>query len=241
MPGVDESARDLTQLSWGAFGARRGIRRILELLGDLEISATIFVPGWTVEKYPERVREIAERGHEVGHHGFHHVPPVQLDADAQREDLERGIAAIERCTGSRPLGYRSPSWQLTPVTFELLVELGFVYDSSCMGDDRPYLERHHDLQLIELPVHWTLNDFPQLATTSYTTSPLRDPADIITIWRREIGLAIDADRSVVLTCHPEVVGRAGPMQCFGEFVRELRDNPRLQLVRCIELADRFSG
>jgi peptidoglycan/xylan/chitin deacetylase (PgdA/CDA1 family) len=239
-PEADAATRDLTKLSWGAFGARRGIGRISDLLRELRVPATIFVPGWTVDAHPDQVRALHEQGHEIGHHGYHHVPPTTLAATEQREDLLRGVEAIERCIGERPVGYRSPSWQLTPATLALLVEFGFVYDSSCMGDDRPYTERHGELEILELPVHWTLDDFPHLGWVSGHPGPLRDPQEMLIGWRREVGAAIREQRSVVLTCHPEVTGRAGPCEAFAEFVTELRDDPQVRLVRCIDLARQIS-
>lgn len=234
--GSDAAARDLTQLSLGAFGARRGVVRIVDLLAELEIAATFFVPGWTVDAHADRVRDLHARGHEVGHHGYHHVPPITLSAAEQRDDLMRGIEAIENCIGERPAGYRSPSWQLTPVTLGLLREFGFAYDSSCMGDDRPYRERHGEVEILELPVHWTLDDFPHFGWMSHHSGPLRDPDETMVTWRREVQVAIHEDRPLVLTCHPEFVGRAGPMEAFAAFVRELRGDPRVEFARCIDIA-----
>jgi peptidoglycan/xylan/chitin deacetylase (PgdA/CDA1 family) len=226
----------MTQRSWGAFGRRRGIHRILAMLTELEVEATFFVPGWTAEAAPDRVKEIHAAGHEVGHHGYRHVPPGTLTAAEQQEDLLRGVEAIERCIGERPLGYRSPSWQLTPATLALLVENGFLYDSSCMGDDRPYLERHGAAEILELPVHWTLDDFPHLGWMSHHSGPLRGPEEMIQAWRREVEAAIREGRPLVLTCHPEITGRAGPMEVFAAFVREMRDDPRVRFGRCIDIA-----
>jgi peptidoglycan/xylan/chitin deacetylase (PgdA/CDA1 family) len=235
-PGVEDAAYDLTQRSLGAYGARRGIHRILAMLTELELPATFFLPGWTTDAYPDRVKEIHAAGHEVGHHGYHHVPPVRLSEDAQREDLLRGLEAIERCTGERPLGYRSPSWQLTPTTLALLVENGFAYDSSCMGDDRPYVERHGEFEILELPVHWTLDDLPHLGWRLSYRGPLRDVGEVIATWRREVEAAITEQRPLVLTCHPEVIGRASPMAAFADFVRDLRDDGRVCFARCIDIA-----
>jgi peptidoglycan/xylan/chitin deacetylase (PgdA/CDA1 family) len=233
---VADHARDLTQLSWGAFGARRGIVRILDLLDELDIRATFFVPGWTADAHPDRVRAVHERGHEVALHGYHHVPPVAFSAEEQRHDFVRGMEALARCTGVAPVGYRSPAWQLTPVTMTLLAEFGFVYDSSCMGDDRPYRERHGDREILELPVHWTLDDFPHLAWMPQYTGPLRGAADLISAWRPEVEAALRDDRPLVLTCHPEVVGRAGPMESLATFVAELCKDHRVEFARCVDVA-----
>jgi peptidoglycan-N-acetylglucosamine deacetylase len=235
-PGVDDATRDLTKLSWGAYGGRRGIVRIAAALDELDVPATFFVPGWTAEVHADRVREIHARGHEIGHHGYLHLLSTQISAAEQRDEVERGVEAIERCTGERPVGYRSPGWQLTPVTLALLHEFGFAYDSSCMGDDRPYMEHCDGREILELPVHWTLDDYPHLGWVPYRGGALRDPEEMVAQWRREVDAAVQEARPVVLTCHPEVVGRAGPMDAFAAFVQELRCEPRVRFARCIDVA-----
>ena len=104
---------------------------------------------------------ILEDGHEVGHHGYIHLRSDKVSPAEQREEIEKGFAALEAAGAPRPRGYRSPAWELTPETFALLVEYGFAYDSQLMGDDRPYVEEHDGLRLLELPVHWSLDDWPR--------------------------------------------------------------------------------
>lgn len=236
--GVAHAERDLSLASLGAFAVRRGLSRVVELLDRLDLKATFFVPGETVEAHPEDVRDLAERGHEIGHHGHQHsVIPTELSAQAQRDDFERGVEAIHACTGMKPLGHRAPGWVLTPVTLALLDEHGLRYDSSCMGDDRPYLERFGDHEILELPVHWTLDDVPHLAWLPDRPGPLRDPAEVVKTFRREVDCAIAEARPIVLTCHPEVIGRAGAMKVFGEFVAQLRADLQVEFKTCIELAE----
>lgn len=239
--GEDSARGDLTQLSWGAYGARRGVQRIGTILDAHGAPATIFVPGWTAEAHPEEVRELRAGGHEIAHHGYHHRPPVELSAAEQRADLVAGIEAIERCAGAAPRGYRSPSWQLTPETLALLAEHGFAYDSSCMGDDRPYMERHGVHEILELPVSWWLDDFPHLGWLAGGGGPLRDPEEMFALWRREVELAIAEARPLVLTCHPEVSGRPAAAAALDGFVAWLAAEPRVRLRRCADLAESVSA
>jgi peptidoglycan-N-acetylglucosamine deacetylase len=237
-PDVSESARDLTHLSWGAFGPRRGLSRVLALLERLDICTTFFVPGWTVTAHADHVKEIAARGHEIGHHGFQHATsPVTLSASEQRDDFLRGMEAIVECIGVTPRGYRSPFWQLTPVVFELLLEHEMLYDSSCMGDDRAYMERFEGREILELPVHWTLDDFPHLGWKLQYSGPLRHPKEMLETWRGELDAAIEEERQLVLTCHPEIIGRAGPIAAFAQFLEEARQHPGVQFSNCIEFAE----
>ncbi len=136
--------------------------RILALLRGRGLHATFFVPGYTAERHPERVRGDPRGGPRDRPPRLH--PPAQRQGrrpTQQREEIEQGFAALEAAGAPRPRGYRSPAWELTPETFALLVEHGFAYDSSAMGDDRPYVEEWDGLRMLELPVHWSLDDWPR--------------------------------------------------------------------------------
>ncbi len=201
-----ENSRRLTLLSQGRFGPARGVERILDLLGDLDIRATFYVPGYTADHHPEAVAAILAGGHEVGHHGYLHRSSEALDASGQRAELEEGLTALSR-HGVRPLGYRSPGWELTPETLSMLAELGFSYDSSLMADDRPYWETSGTVPLLELPGHWSLCDWPYFGWTPYHGGLLADPAAVERIWLEEFESARQEHRVVTYTMHPEAIGR----------------------------------
>lgn len=159
----EEYAGRLTTLSEARFGVTRGLPRILDALEDLEVEATFYVPGETAERHTEALSRLASGGHEIGHHGHLHLRSDKISPEQQRREIEDGFAALDRHLNVRPRGYRSASWELTPETFALLKEFEFGYDSSCMGDDRPYLEEHRGETILELPVHWSLDDWPAFA------------------------------------------------------------------------------
>ena len=145
-------------LSRGEYGARVGLPRILKLLAAYGIPATFFVPGRTVESFPSAVEMILSAGHEVAHHGYGHEDPSTQSPDEERCSLERGLAVLERFLGNPPLGYRSPSWDYSATTLYLLVEYGFLYDSSLFAADfhpyHPRLDRHRvpgDFERQKLP------------------------------------------------------------------------------------------
>jgi peptidoglycan/xylan/chitin deacetylase (PgdA/CDA1 family) len=169
-----------------------GLARVLAVLERFGARATFYVPGVTVEQEPGVFREIVAAGHEIAHHGYRHLPTHTLDAAGEREELERGIEALARI-GVVPGGYRSPGWELTPVTLALLGELGFTWDSSLMGDERPYRLG----KLVELPVHWRLDDVPYFTRFA-------DPRAVLAMWTAE------HDHSaghLTYTIHPEITGR----------------------------------
>jgi peptidoglycan/xylan/chitin deacetylase (PgdA/CDA1 family) len=190
-------AHRLTSRSERLYGLTRGLPRILAVLAEFGAPATFYVPGVTAARHPDAVRSILAAGHELAHHGHTHRRPDGLAADEQRAEIADGIAALG-AFGAPPRGYRAPGWELTPVTLALLVEHGFAYDSSLMGDDRPH--RVAGGALVELPVHWSLDDAPHFAATT-------DPSGLMQVWCDEVALAATEQRAITLTLHPEILGR----------------------------------
>jgi peptidoglycan/xylan/chitin deacetylase (PgdA/CDA1 family) len=185
----------LSSRSERTYGLLRGLPRLLAVLAEFGAPATFYVPGVTAQRHPDAVRELAARGHELGHHGHTHRRPDTLSPAGQRAEITEGVAALAEL-GERPRGYRAPGWELTPLTLELLGAHGFGYDSSLMDDDRPYRLGG----LVELPVHWSLDDAPHFAATA-------DPTALMHVWCDEVALAATEGRAITLTLHPEILGR----------------------------------
>jgi peptidoglycan/xylan/chitin deacetylase (PgdA/CDA1 family) len=235
--GRDESnARRLTSLSEGRFGITRGMPRILELLRRYELPATFFVPGYTAEAHPGAVADLLGAGHEVGHHGYLHLRSDRVSKAEQREEIERGLASLESAGAPRPVGYRSTSWEITPETFGLLIEHGFDYDSSCMGDDRPYFESHADQRILELPVHWSLDDWPHFGWGIDRGGNLTEPAAVFSSWASEYEAARSEGRHVTYTMHPEVIGRAYRFVQLEALVRRLVEDGDVWFARLDDVA-----
>jgi len=183
-----------TPLSRGEFGAMAS-QRILDLLSSRGIKATWFIPGFTIETWPRECHDVVARGHEVAHHSWAHIPPATQTAEKEEADLVRANEAIARLAGRKARGYRSPSWDLSEYTVNLLLRHGFQYDSSLMGADYlPYRARRGDIAtlgepfqfgeetaLIEMPISWSLDDFPhfEFVRTATTILPGLQPARLV--------------------------------------------------------------
>ena len=191
----------LSSRSERTFGLTRGLPRILGVLDEFGVTATFYVPGVTAERHPDEMRGLAASRHEIGHHGHTHRRPDELDATEQRAEILDGAAALASFTGREPAGYRAPGWELTAATLDVLVDRGFAFDSSLMGDERPYLVRTGAGALVELPVHWSLDDAPHFERTT-------DPSGLLHAWRAELDAARRDARHVTFTLHPEILGRA---------------------------------
>ncbi len=229
-------------LSRGDFGSV-ALPRILTLLERESIPATFFVPGHTVESYPADIEAILRHGHEIGHHGWTHRVPATLGRDGEAEELARGLDTLQRATGRRPTGYRSPAWDLSDHSVDLLLDHGFAYDSSLMGHDvdlypvrrpapaplhAPYVPGE-PTSLIEMPVSWVLDDFPQFEFMPIKAGLLRGlaaPSDVLEIWQGDFDwMRANCPRGILTyTFHPFVIGRGHRMLFLERLIAGLRAN-----------------
>ena len=231
-----------TPISQGEFGAV-GAERILALLGSQSpvIPATWFIPGHTIETYPDLCARIHAAGQEIAHHGYAHEALMHLAREAEEAVLARGNAAIRRLTGAPAVGYRSPAWDLSPHSVDLLLAHGFTYDSSMMANDyTPYRARRGDVialdqparfgeptRLIELSVSWSLDDFPHfeyLWTATHLQGGLRRADDVLANWLDDFRyMALTLEWGVfTVTFHPQVIGRGHRMLMLERFITELQ-------------------
>ncbi|MDA0136431.1 polysaccharide deacetylase family protein [Solirubrobacter deserti] len=208
----------LSTLSEARYGITRGLPRILDILDRHGIKGTFYVPGYTAELHPEAIKRIHDEGHELGHHGHMHLRSDTATEAQQREEIERGLEALAPL--ATPTGYRSPSWELTPTTLQLLHDHGFTYDSSLMGDDRPYTL---DNGLLEIPVHWSLDDWPHLHWKAGRGDAFTSPQAFLDTWLREFESAVRDRRHITFTMHPEVIGRGYRAQLLEELITAIKD------------------
>jgi len=210
-------------LSQGEYGARVALGRILALLDEYDIGATFFGPAVSFSLNPGMIEAIQASGrHEIGIHGWIH----ERNASLPRADEERLLRqAVERMTelvGKRPVGYRAPSWNHSDNTLDLLREMGFLYDSSLMADDRPYelLANGKATGFIELPVDWILDDAPLM-------NPLGDryesPRDVLQVWKDEFDIAYEEGTTFVLTMHPHYTGHRSRIVVLRELIEHIRE------------------
>ena len=165
-----------------------------------------------------------------------HRPTLSRGEEA--EVLDRGSAAIERITGERPLGYRSPSWELSEHSLALLAERDFVYDSSLMGDDAPYTVDANGTTLVEIPVHWELDDYPyfSFSPAEGRTGLMASPEQVYQVWSAAFEGAHHYGRSFVLTMHPFVIGRPGRLRMLERLIEYIRGFTGVEFMRTIDLA-----
>ena len=230
-----------TPVSRGEFGAV-AVPRILQLLARRDIPSTFFIPGHTIETYPDICKLVVDHGCEVGIHGYAHEMNQLQSADEERATMARSIELVTSLTGQAPAGYRAPAGDLTNQTIELLLEHGLVYDSSLMGHDyRPYRarvgDRHpHDgpvqwgaeTDLIELPWSWTNDDYPYLEFVAFRRMimpGLARPDDMFDNFLGDVQWMVREVEAGVLTLvfHPQVIGRGHRLLALERFLDAAAD------------------
>jgi peptidoglycan/xylan/chitin deacetylase (PgdA/CDA1 family) len=242
-------ANSPSMISRGEFGPI-GLRRILALLAEYNAPATFFIPGATAITYPRAVAAIREKGHEIGHHGWIHENPVDLSLGEERSILERGIDALEKVAHVRPVGYRSPSWDNSHNTVGLLLEYGFEYESSLMGNDfEPYWCRIGDnwstnepiefgtpTTLVEVPVAWHLDDWPWFEFIPGHAQGLRTSSMVLETWKTEFDYLYNQVGQGVLTVtmHPQCIGRGYRLMMLKEFLDYIVLHSGVYFTTCID-------
>jgi peptidoglycan/xylan/chitin deacetylase (PgdA/CDA1 family) len=230
-------ARNLGVMSHQAYGPLVGVPRILELLREYSVPATFFVPGWTADRYPRAVEQILAAGHEVGHHSYAHFSPFAQTEEEERADFARALAALRR-VGVDPVGFRCPSWEPGWRTPQIVAEHGLKYDSSLMDSDRPYVLETGAGDIVELPVHWALDDWEQYA---YIPDPpfrsaIESPQKVLDLWISELDAMRRHDCLFVLTCHPFLSGRPHRVEVLRTLIEHALGLGDVEFMACRDVA-----
>ncbi|GIH23397.1 polysaccharide deacetylase [Acrocarpospora phusangensis] len=215
------------QLAQGEYGARAGVPRILRLLERHGVPATFFMPAVSALAHPAEVRAYADAGHEVAAHGWIHERTTTLPANAERDLAARALDTLERLCGVRPVGIRTPSWDFSPDTLDIVRDLGLRYDSSLMADDDPYeiLADGTPTGVVEIPVEWIRDDAPYFVMDRFGSArPYAMPRDVLKIWRDEFDGARAEGGLFQLTLHPHVIGHRSRMPIIDELLTHIRSH-----------------
>ena len=232
-------------LSQGEYGSRAGLRRVLALLDRHAIAASFFVPAVSAMIHRDSMKAIGQSGrHEVGLHGWIHERNSQLDAATERDLLQRASKTLEAITGRRPVGMRTPSWDYSAHTIQIAKELGLLYDSSLMADDRPYevLAAGKPTGIVELPVEWILDDYPYFwMDRSSTIRPTMTPDEVYAIWKAEFDVAYEERGMFILTMHPHIIGHRARTAMLDRLVGYMKTKPGVWFATHEQIARHVAG
>ena len=263
--GGEDSPDDISR---GLFAGEVGSLRLLKLFEKYQIKTTWFIPGHSVETFPEQMKAVADAGHEIGMHGYSHENPIAMTPEQEEAVLDKSIALIEELSGKRPTGYVAPWWEFSNVTNELLLKKGIKYDHSLMHNDfTPYyvrvgdswtkidysqqpetwmkpLTRGEETDLIEIPANWYLDDLPPMMfiKKSPNSHGFVNPRDIEEMWRDQFDWVYrEMDYAVFpITIHPDVSGRPQVLLMLERLIEYFSKHEGVKFVTMDEIATDFS-
>jgi peptidoglycan/xylan/chitin deacetylase (PgdA/CDA1 family) len=227
-------------MSRGEYGVRAAMPRIMELLSKHDVSASFFIPALTMELHPVVVEVLrAAPRHEIGFHSYVHENPLSLNEEQERSVYARAMDLHIKNFGRKPVGFRSAAWDLTDATIKIVKEMGFLYESSMMADDRPYelISEGQETGLIELPVEWILDDWPffQLTWPAGHVS-IRNADDVYSIWADEFDGAYEEGTVYILTMHPQVIGHRYRLKMLDRLISYMKSKPGVWFATHEEIA-----
>ena len=264
--GGENSPDDISR---GIFAGEVGTPRLLKLFDKLGIKTTWFVPGHSIETFPQETRMIVDAGHEIGMHGYSHENPIAMSPEQEEAVLVKCIELITRVSGRRPTGYVAPWWEFSHVTNKLLLKHGIKYDHSLMHRDfecyrvrvgdhwtkidlsKPAeswmqgLVRGQETDLIEIPANWYLDDLPPMMfiKNSPNSHGFVNPRDIEQMWRDQFDYVYrEYDQAVFpMTIHPDVSGRPQVLLMLERVSAYIMSHPGVRFCTFNEIADDFAG
>jgi peptidoglycan-N-acetylglucosamine deacetylase len=239
-------------MSRGEFGAEVGVPRLLELYGRFDVTTSWFTPGHTVDTFPDACRRIRDAGHEFGNHGYYHENPTKISPETEERLIDLAMQTFDKQLGLRPTGYRSPYWDYSDSTLDLVEKFGFKYDSSLMGRDLvPYRPRRWQVhweqgnvagkasQVLEIPVSWYLDDFPPLAYVTGLQPGMQDTETIYRRWRDIFDYGYQrVEHPVYVSCvHPQIIGQAHHMLWYERLIEYIASKDGVWFATCDQIAD----
>lgn len=219
-------------LSLGEYGIRRGVPRLLDLLDEHGMPSTWFVPGWTAQRYPEAVRAIDARGHEIGGRGMGTEVLGMLDPAEATHHVERGARILHELTGTRPRGFRPPPGRVADGLAQILADTGFGWSSGSFGDDLPYFleDGGSTSRIVEIPGRWEHTDYPYFAYNGGVVSfppgqsriaPYRAVLDE---WKSAFDAYRDSGLCFVLRLEPQIIGKPGRLLLLDQLLEHIRSS-----------------
>lgn len=212
----------VSTLSWLQYD-KVAIPRILEMYRRYNLKQTFFYPAWCMERYPHLVEMMLKDGHEIAAHGYLHENPNQLSPEQELYWLDRQIATIKKLTGKSPRGWRAPLYNFSQHSADYLAGAGMIYDASLMGDDVPYLLKTQRGDLIELPTHWAMDDWPHYThlPDMHYSMPIKAPDEAMQVFMSEFRAAHALGGLWVTVWHPFVSGRLARCIRVGQMIEEI--------------------
>ena len=215
------------------YGPNTGIWRILRILAENKVKATFMVCGGIAERYPEAVKAIVQKGHEVAGHGYHHEVARDLSKEEEREVIRRTTEMIRNRTGKRPVGWRSCTQ--SPNSLELLMEQGYLWNSNSFSHDLPFVWENGNSKLVELPRQ------PFGDGRVYGHRDSGNPNAALMVWKPFFDELYEESKAAPTFCpfqfHPYISSRPGRAKALRGLIQYMKKQKGVWLATGSEVAE----
>ncbi len=212
-PGV----LDTMAISWAAYGVKRGIYRILDGFARQRAKASVMTNAIIAERAPEAVKAVADAGHEVLSHSYAmDVIPALLSDEAERKNIARCTALLERAAGKPIRGWLSPRGTSRAETPRLLAEAGYTWYGDVFDDDLPYVLTYGNGKIVAIPLATDVNDMPFMKYGNAPKMMLESFNENVKIARARKGELAMID----VTMHAHIFGHPRGAWYFEEIVKQ---------------------
>jgi len=263
--GGEDSPLDISR---GMYAGEVGVPRLLKLFKKYAIKTTWFIPGHSLETFPEQMKAVRDAGHELGLHGYSHENPVALSVQQQKDILDHTYKLLTEFNhGIPPKGSVAPWWETRKEGTELLLDKGIEYDHSSMAhDSQAYymrdadswtkidyaaqaetwmkpLMKGNDTGLVCIPANWYLDDLPPMMfiKSSPNSHGWVNSRDVEQLWKDTFTYCYREEEEFIfpITIHPDVSGRPHVLLMLGRFIEWVNTHDNVHWVPMIDMARDF--
>ncbi|KAH9884937.1 glycoside hydrolase/deacetylase [Cubamyces lactineus] len=263
--GGEDSPLDISR---GLYAGEVGVPRLLKLFKKYNIKTTWFIPGHSLETFPEQMAAVRDAGHEIGLHGYSHENPVSMTVEQQKDILDHTYDLLTKFNnGVPPKGSVAPWWETSREGTQLLLDKGIEYDHSNMAhDSQAYylrdqdswtkidyqakaqtwmkpLQRGKETGLVEIPANWYLDDLPPMMfiKASPNSHGWVNTRDVEQLWKDMFTYLYREEENFIfpITIHPDVSGRPHVLLMLERFIEWVNTHEDVQWVRMIDMANEF--
>jgi peptidoglycan/xylan/chitin deacetylase (PgdA/CDA1 family) len=215
------------------YGPNTGIWRILRILNENKVKATFLTCGGIAERFPDAVRAIAQNGHEIAGHGYHHEVARDLTREQEWDVMKRTTEMIKSRAAKRPVGWRSCTQ--SPNSIELLIEHGYLWNSNSFSHDLPFLWESDGKTLVELP----RQPFGDGRTYGHRDSG--NSNDALVVWKGLFDELYEESKTSPTFCpfqfHPYISSRPGRAGALNELIKHMKQHEGVWFATGSEVAN----
>ncbi|PPQ74027.1 hypothetical protein CVT24_012623 [Panaeolus cyanescens] len=263
--GGEDSPLDISR---GMYAGEVGVPRLLKLFKKYGITTTWFIPGHSLETFPEEMKAVRDAGHELGLHGYSHENPVAMSVQQQKDILDHTYKLLTEFNhGVPPKGSVAPWWETSKEGTDLLLDKGIEYDHSSMAhDSQAYYMRDEDswtkinygaqahewmkplrkgkeTGLVCIPANWYLDDLPPMMfiKSSPNSHGWVNSRDVEQLWKDTFTYCYREEEEFIfpITIHPDVSGRPHVLLMLERFIEWVNTHENIHWVPMIEMAREF--